>query len=236
MTSSEHAVAGTLALLGGDEWSAVTRELDAELLAASGGTTVVVLPTAKAFEHPERVGPRAEAYFSDFGAEVEVVPVLHRAEAEDRQVAARLEDARFVYLPDGSSLHLRSVLKGSVLEEALLEAYRGGAVIAASGEAAMVLCDPMIDRRGGAYTLGLGVVEGVAVDPHYDHLTAELRQRPLDLLPRSTVLAGIDDETALVRRPGGIWRVSGTGMVTVYDLADGVGRQYRAGDEVPGLP
>ena len=53
-----------------------------------------------------------------------------------------------MYLADGSPLHLRSVLKESALFEALLAAYHGGGVVAASGAGATLLCDPMVDPRG----------------------------------------------------------------------------------------
>ena len=45
---------GILALVGGGEWTEGC-SFDAELLAASGGTEVLVLPTAAAYEKPERV-------------------------------------------------------------------------------------------------------------------------------------------------------------------------------------
>ena len=108
------------------------RDFDADLLARSGTDEVVVLPTAAAYEHPERVGERAEAYFGELGAKVRALPVLHRSEAEDPAMAKVVRAAKFVYLADGSPLHLRSVLKESALFEALLAAYqrwrRGGGV------------------------------------------------------------------------------------------------------------
>ena len=54
---------GTLALIGGGEWRDGCRDFDAELLARTG-REVVVLPTAAAFEHPDRVVERATEYFS----------------------------------------------------------------------------------------------------------------------------------------------------------------------------
>ncbi len=227
----EH-VHGTLALLGGEEWSDATRQLDAELLAASGGTEVVVLTTPKAFEHPELVGPRADSYFSSLGATVRTLNVINRRDAEAPEIVKAVANANFVYLPDGSSLHLRSVIASGALEEALLAVFRSGGVLAASGESAMVLCDPMVDRRGGAYTVGLGVVEGVAVDPHYNRLSAESKARPHSLLPSGTTLVGIDDSTALVRAPSAVWSVYGTGSVTVYE--QGVDVLYKDGNS--GLP
>src|SRR4029077_16443082 len=102
---------------------------------------------------------------------------------------------------DGSPLHLRSVLKGSALYGALVHAYERGAVVAASGAGATLLCDPMVDPRGGAYTVGLGLVQGLAVFPYHGTAADHLRERSIDLLPTGAVLVGIDEHTALVRGP-----------------------------------
>jgi cyanophycinase len=234
MATSGIEVAGTLALVGGGEWRDGTRDLDAALLEASGGTEVLVLPTASAYEHPERIGERARAHFAKLGAKVRTLPVLHRTEAESEDVSEAVRDARFVYFADGSPLHLRSVLKGSALFAALLAAYRSGAVLAASGAGATVLCDPMVDPRGGAYTVGLGVVEGLAIFPYHGSAADHLRERSIDLLPETAVLVGIDEETALLRLPGPKWSVEGAGAVTVY--SEGNSAELRAGASGLDLP
>lgn len=208
---------GTLALIGGGEWHDGCRDFDSELLARAGGGEVVVLPTAAAFEHPDRVVERAIAYFSDLGASVRALEVLRRADAEDRALAESVGDAQFVYIADGSPLHLRSALKDSALFDAILTAYQRGSVLAASGAGATVLCDPMVDPRGGAYTVGLGVVRDLAVFPYHGTAAGHLRERSIDLLPRSATLVGLDEETALIREPDATWRVAGAGVVTVYD-------------------
>jgi cyanophycinase len=224
---------GTLALLGGGEWRDGCRELDARLIEASGTQDVVILPTAAAFEHPERVGERAETYFSELGTKAQILDVLHRPEAEDPDLAGKVESAKFVYLSDGSPLHLRSVLKDSRLFEALLASYHGGGVLAASGAGATLLCDPMVDPRGGAYTVGLGVVKNLAIFPYHGTAADHLRERSIDLLPRGAVLAGIDDETALVLQSG-TWTVAGAGAVTLY--ADGKSTKFTSGAIIEGLP
>jgi cyanophycinase len=230
--SSDKAARGTLALIGGGEWGPHTRELDARLLERSGGTDVVVLPTAAAFEHPERIDTAAAAHFGALGASVEVLPVLHRREAEDESLAEVVRDAQLVYLADGSPLHLRSVLKGSALFAGLRAAYRSGAVVAASGAGATVLCDPMVDPRGGAYTVGLGLVADLAVFPYHGTAADHLRERSIDLLPRTAQLMGIDEETAAIREPDGSWSVAGAGAVTLYD--GGAAVAYASG--ATGLP
>jgi cyanophycinase len=232
--TDSRAAAGTLVLVGGSEWSDPCRELDSELLASSGADEVLVLPTAKAYEQPDRVGARAVEYFESLDARARVIPVLHRREAEDAELAAEIRAARFVYLADGSPLHLRSVLKGSALFDALLGAWHGGAVVAASGAGATVLCDPMVDPRGGAYTVGLGMVRNLAVFPYHGTAAEHLRARSIDLLPRAATLVGIDEQTALVLAPDGTWTVRGAGSVSVYEA--GASMAYLAGATVPGLP
>ncbi|MFO1537949.1 MAG: Type 1 glutamine amidotransferase-like domain-containing protein, partial [Actinomycetota bacterium] len=209
------------------------RELDAELLAAAGASEVVVIPAAAAYEHPERVGERAAAYFGGLGASVRTLPVLHRRDAEDPALAEVVRKARFVHLADGSPLHLRSVLKGSALFEAVLAAFHGGAVLAASGAGATLVGDPMVDPRGGAYTVGLAVAPDLAVFPYHGTAADHMRERSIELLPPTAKLVGIDEDTALVRDRSGAWRVAGSGAVTVYEGR--TQQRYAAGDAVPSL-
>ena len=155
---------GPLALVGGGEWSDGC-DFDVELLAASGGDEVLVLPTAAAYEHPDKAVATAEAWFARIGGRARGLMVLGRADAEDEANAAEVRASRFVYLGGGSPMHLRSVLKASPVWEALLDAWRHGAVVAGSSAGAMVLTDPMVDPRGGALTVGLGMVAGAGRDP-----------------------------------------------------------------------
>jgi len=209
---------GTLALVGGGEWSDGCDALDRSLLEASGGTEVVVLPTAAAFEQPGDVAERAIAWFEKLGAKVRPVMVLNRRDADNDANVKAVKGASFVYIADGSPLHLRSAVKGSQLWDVIVAAYRAGGVLAASGAGATVVCDPMVDPRGGAYTVGLGLVRGLAVFPYHGTAANHLRDRSLDLLPSDAVLAGLDERTALVRSGDGTWRAQGPGDVTLYRL------------------
>jgi cyanophycinase len=207
---------GSIALLGGGEWTEPCRALDSHLLHLAECDEVLVVPTAAAFEHPDRVVEHAVAWFAGLGATAKGVPVLNRRDAEADEHVAAMRVAKFVYLADGSPLHLRSVLKGSPLFDALQYAHGRGAVIAASGAGATVVCDPMVDPRGGAYTVGLGIVPGVAVFPDHAGAADHRRERSLDLQPAATVLVGLDQQTAIVRESSGRWKVMGPGRATVY--------------------
>jgi cyanophycinase len=207
---------GTLALVGGGEWTDMCRPLDTSLLEKAGGADVLVLPTAAAFEHPEKEVERASAWFAKLGATASGLMVLNRRDAEDDSNVSAIANARFVYIGDGSPLHLRSVIKDSALYGGLVKAYEHGAVIAASGAGATVLCDPMVDPRGGAYTVGLGLVQGLAVFPYHGTAADHIRERSVDLLSNNAVLVGVDEHTALVREGNGEWDVVGSGRITVY--------------------
>src|SRR5438874_3718046 len=102
-------MAGVLALVGGNEWQE-KGSFDRGLLEASGGKEVVVLPTAAAYEHPDRAVGHAQKWFESLGGSVRGLDVLRRQDAEDDANAAVVRAAKFVYLSGGSPMHLRSVL------------------------------------------------------------------------------------------------------------------------------
>ena len=175
-----------------------------------------MLPTAAAYEHPEKAVATAEAWFAKLGGRARGLMVLGRSDAEDTAFAAEVRASRFVYLGGGSPMHLRSVLKSSLVWEALLEAWRHGAVVAGSSAGAMVLTDPMVDPRGGALTVGLGMVEQLAVIPHFGHENAEKVHRSIALAAPGLPVVGLPERTALIRDPDGGCRHSGQGTAQVY--------------------
>jgi cyanophycinase len=211
-------VRGTLALVGGGEFDDECKQLHTQLLRASGGDEVVVLPTAAAFESPQRIIDAAIAHFTQLGARVTPLMALNRRDAEDDALVKVAKSARFVYITDGSPLHLRSVLKDSSLFAVIAAGYRNGGVLAASGAGATLMVDPMVDPRGGAYTVGLGLATDLAVFPYHGTAAEHMRDRSIDLLPDAATLAGLDEHTALVREPDGAWRVAGPGSVTLYRI------------------
>jgi cyanophycinase len=206
---------GPLALVGGGEWREGC-DFDAELLTASGGTEVVVLPTAAAYEHPDHAVERAMRWFGGLGATVREVHAVDRSGAQDETNVAAVRDARFLYLSDGSPMHLRSVLLQTPLWDALVAAWEGGAVVAGSGAGATVLCDPAVDPRGGAFTLGLGLVRQMAVVARADTWSEDKLHRTLQLTPAGVPLVEVDERTALLRDADGTWRTGGAGEVSVW--------------------
>lgn len=215
-------MSGTLALVGGGEF-ADGCSFDARLLEASGTGDVLVVPTGAAYEHPQRLVDQAVTWFAGLGATARGVDVLGRTDAMDADHATTLAASRFTYLVGGSPMHVRSVLKDSPAWDAIVSAWEAGGVLAGSSAGAMVLCDPMVDPRGGAFTLGLGLLDGMAVIPAHDSWSEDAAHRTRKMSPPDLVVAGIDERTALLRDPDGRWRAEGAGQVVVFrggDAAD----------------
>jgi cyanophycinase len=205
----------TVALVGGGAFTSACLEIDRNLLARSGVTSVLVLPTAAAYEHPDRVVEQAAAHFAALGATVTSRRVLGRAEANDPEHARAVAEARFVYLAGGSPMHLRSVLKDTPLWSAIEAVAASGGVIAAASAAATVVTDPMTDPRGGAFTLGLGLVKSLAVVPDHETWSPERSRRTREIAPAGICVVNIDSGAALVRAAAG-WEVLGSGGVAIF--------------------
>jgi cyanophycinase len=205
---------GTIALQGGGPFTA-NDDLDARLLAAAGVTSgagrVVMLPTADAFERPEVLVAAAMSWAERLSVDVEALMVLRRGEAMEEGAADVVRAARAVYLVGDQPLHLRSVLKDTPVWQAICDLLAADGLVVGVGGSASALCDPMVDPRGGAFTLGLGLVTGLAFVSESDTWSAERLHRTLELADTPVVCAPVG--AALVGNAGAWEQV---GDVTVH--------------------
>ena len=199
-----------IALLGGGPFVA-NDELDRRLIDIAKATEVVVLPTADAFEHPSRAIDAAVEWGRRLGVSVDGRMVLRRADANDAAHSQAVRGARMVYLVGDSPLHLRSVLKATELLDCLKEVINTGGVVAATGASAACLCDPMTDPRGGAFTLGLGLVDGLAVLTEAETWSPERLHRTLRLA-RGFAVGVLPTGSALLHSASG-WELVGKAEV-----------------------
>lgn len=206
-------MSGTLALVGGGEWSDACA-FDGELL--SGCEDVLVIPAAMAYERPEAAVERARAHLEPLGHRVRVLDVYRRAQAMEPAASAAVAGTAAIYVSSGSPMHLRSVLKDTPLLDALVAAWRDGAVVAVAGEAASVVCTHMVDSRGGAFTVGLELVTTATFVPRRDRWSPDKLHRTVELAPPDLPVVGIDESTALVHSAPGEWTVLGAGEVQVF--------------------
>ena len=201
---------GILALQGGGPFVA-NDDLDRRLIAAAGATRVIMLPTADAYEHPELLVAAAMTWGERLDVEVEALMVMRRGEAMEDGVVGLIRGARAVYLVGDQPLHLRSVLKGTPLWEAIVQVQVNGGLVAATGGSAAAMCDPMVDPRGGAFTLGLGLIDGLALVTEAETWSTDRLHRTLKLA--NTPIVELPSGSALVRTVEGWERV---GDMTVH--------------------
>lgn len=207
---------GPLALVGGGEFTEGCT-FDAELLAAVGATEVTLLATGWAYENPQKAVAAAREWFATLGATVREVPVYTRIDALDGDNAAAIAESKIVYLTGVSPMHMRSVLKDTPVFAAMIDVWRKGAALVGAGAGADVLCDPMVDTRGGAFTVGLGLLPGVAVIARSEEWSPDKVRRTIDLASPGVVLLELPSRTALVDDVGsGGWRIAGVGSVVVH--------------------
>jgi cyanophycinase len=222
---------GPVALVGAGEFLAPMAEFDRGLLASTARDRprVVILPTASAPDGEATFRTWAEMgveHFSQLGAEVEPVLVRTVADGFDGAALQALGEADLVYLSGGHPRHLRGVLCGSPLGEALAEAHARGAVVAGCSAGAMAIVGRTMRLRivprlrvplpfPIGWPAGLALVDDVAVLPHYDAWPEPLSALVALQAPRGVRIVGIDEDTAVVGR-NGAWQVHGAGRVTVW--------------------
>jgi cyanophycinase len=199
---------GIVVLEGGGPFVA-NDVLDASLLQSVGGP-IAVLPTADAFENPDDLIESANQWARRLALDIVVCSVYTRADAREGHHAEAIRSAKAVVLAGDSSIHLRSTLLNTPVWEAI-EAQGETGIVIGVGNCASALCDPMIDQRGGALGLGLGLVDDLTVMPESECVAPEQRLRTIALA--SMTLAELPTGSALVRE-GGIWKRFGD--VTVH--------------------
>ncbi len=229
---------GPVALVGSGEYLPVMDRIEQELLAGRPPVWVQ-LATAAA---PE--GQASLARWHALGAQAAqragvtqvVLPVVDRVSADDPAIAGLVEGAGLVYLSGGNPSFLAETLAGTATWSAIHAAWQAGAALAGCSAGAMALAGQVARIRGpiGHGAVGLGVVPGVIVLPHFDRMAGRLPDLALrGLVPRDglTVL-GIDEDTAVVGEPGTDrpWRVRG--RRSAWLLGDGSRAEFASGSVI----
>lgn len=186
------ADSGKLALVGAAEFTDGSKEINRLLHQASGGNEVVLVPVGAAYENPSRFIQAAEKHMADIGVTSVTIPAFSRRQAHDTDWIHAVTTAQWIYVCGGSSLHTKAVLKDTPLLAAMLHAHDNGALLVAASGAAMAFTDPMVDARGGAFTLGLGVTRECSVVTGAEVWSDDRAHRTIELAPDGIPLVVID--------------------------------------------
>jgi cyanophycinase len=221
-----------LALVGSGEYLPPIEALDQALIERlKEPARVVCLPTAAGTEGSERVRYWMDLgveHFTRLGAQVEALPVIDRASANDPDFAKTIAGANFVYLSGGKPDYLYRTLNGSRAWDAILEVMGRGGLLAGCSAGAMILGEKIYAFPG--LKDGFNFLPGALIMPHFDEVPDSMIKSMRFLISRSLTLLGIDGSTALVQYEGR-YVVLGKGGVTVWNSAGK--KRYTQGDQVP---
>jgi cyanophycinase len=219
---------GLLLLAGGAEFGGRMADPDRMAIAEAGGPNapIRVIPAAAAPDNNDaRAGRNAVAWFESLGAHnVVALPLVDARSAADPAIVDQLRAARLIYMLGGFPDHLLHTLLASAAWNAALDAYAHGAVLGGSSAGAMVMCRWLYNPRSRTVVDGLGCVPEACVLPHHDSYGQRWAAELQLALPGATLI-GIDERTAMLGRPGEIWRIAGQGGVTLYQ--NGTVQSYR---------
>ncbi|GAC1667206.1 MAG: hypothetical protein PVS3B2_05640 [Candidatus Dormibacteraceae bacterium] len=230
--------AGVVALVGGDEFNPGNEEQDRLLAAAAKPGPAFVVPTAAGRQHPEVAVEHAVQWFKQFGLNLEELPVLKRADANSKELAALARTGGLFYLVGGDPGLVAQVLHASRVWNSIFEAWSEGASLAGSSAGAMALGSHSLiraswpNRFNRRPTEALGLLPDTAVLPHFEtfgHRWVESAERELP----GTTLLGIDERSAALWMHGE-WRAAGPGSVTV--IKGPKVATFPSGSKIIGLP
>jgi cyanophycinase len=233
---------GLIALLGSGEYLPVMDDVDRYLLketvTENRPPRVVCLPTAAGMEGDESVGrwkQMGEEHFRTLGAEVTALHITNRTEANDPRFTDIICQADLVYFSGGNPLYLFETMRGSKAWDAILAATKNGAAFAGCSAGAMFMGEFLPDLRGFKlrHTTAFALLPKSHIFPHFDRMVAWRGVTiPIlqPLIPVGEYALGLDEDTALVGKLGGTWKVMGRQKVYVITKNDI--KTYAAGDQV----
>jgi cyanophycinase len=209
---------------GGEDRRGPCRVLGA-FLALAGGAEARLAVIACAAAAQEETGEAYREVFLRLGAaEVRVVSLAERADADGPRLKEVVASASGFFFTGGDQLRLTALLGGTPLLDAVRRRWEEGAVVAGTSAGASAMSATMIvgghaettaRREILRMSAGFGFLPAV-VDQHFaqrgriTRLIAALAQNP------EMLGIGLDEDTAFVVE-GGLGRVIGSGAATILD-------------------
>jgi cyanophycinase len=199
-------------------------------LAGGRRSHIVVIPTASSFADEV-----SEAYRDVFtrlrGGDVSVVNPETRRDSNDPAMVEALDTATGVFLTGGSQVKLAQNIVGTPVGDAIVRAYHRGAVVAGTSAGASIMSRYMISlgeegltprQRASQISAGLGLVEDVIIDQHFDQRGRYGRLMSMVAASPNLLGMGIDENTAAEIRGGTVLSVIGAGSIFVVNARNAI--------------
>jgi len=219
---------GSLALVGSGEYLPAMAQFENSLVAdgVKNGKKAryVQIPTAAGRESSDRLEYWKELGLrqaKNIGVEATYLPIFTREDAFNQEYIDAVANSALMYMSGGDPHHLAQVLIDTPLWDAILENWKTGASLAGCSAGAMVLSAHIPNFRllKKVPTQGLNLLPEVRVIPHFNKFFKWIPESAAKVLlhvPDNSILIGVDELTAIVKRSGDSeWVVVGEAKVHV---------------------
>ena len=219
---------GSLALVGSGEYLPAMAAFEKSLVqdGIKNGKTAryLQIPTAAGRESSDRLEYWKELGLrqaKSIGVEATYLPIYTREDAFNQEYVDAVANSALMYMSGGDPHHLAQVLIDTPLWDAILENWKTGASLAGCSAGAMVLSAHIPNFRllKKVPTQGLNLLPEVRVIPHFNKFFKWIPESAAKVLlhvPDNSILIGVDELTAIVKRSGDTeWIVFGEAKVHV---------------------
>ena len=234
---------GSLALVGSGEYLPAMAEFEKSLLEdgiKNGKENIYIqIPTAAAQESTSRI-----EYWKDLGqkqaqvigAKPLFLPIYTRDDAQNMSYVNQISNGALIYMSGGDPHYLAKTLIDTPIWQAIVKNWQSGASLAGCSAGAMVLSSQIPNFRlsRAEPTAGLNLIQNIRVIPHFNKFFKWIPESAAKLLmhvPDDSILIGIDELTAIVKRGGSdFWQVYG--QAKLHMLKGSPEAQFSHGQEI----
>ena len=233
---------GSLALVGSGEYLPQMKEFERSLindgLANNKKPIYIQIPTAAARESENRINywrALGEVAAKSLGVTQSFLPIFTRDDANNLQLLKDVDDAALIYLSGGDPHYLADALRDTLLWDLILKNWQSGGSLAGCSAGAMAFSGyiPHFRLSRAQPTPGFNLTKQIRVIPHFDKFfkwIPDSAAKVLLDLPGDSILIGIDEMTAVVKRADKPWQVWGRGKLHI--LKGEIQGQFAAGEFV----
>lgn len=223
---TSHGGRGPVVVIGGAEDKRGDRLVLSRLVEMAGPDPHLVVLSTASMRGEEAIARYGELFTEMGAAQVTGLRPLTREEADDPAASATVMGANGVFLTGGNQVRLVSVIGGTRLEDALFSARDRGAVVAGTSAGASAVAAHMVafGRPGASprhrmvhISAGLGLIEDVIVDQHFEQRGRMGRLLAAVALSPKLLGLGLDEDTAAIVYADRTLEVVGKGSVTIVD-------------------
>jgi cyanophycinase len=219
---------GIAVAIGGNEDKDNDLDILRTTLAVSGKAAPSIALITSASSIPEELAAQYLRAFENIGTGgVDVLHIKERAEAQEVENLASVQEADIIFFTGGDQLRITSILGGSaILQEVRRRFFEEEVVVTGTSAGASALSETMIYegessealRKGAVQmTSGIGLLQNVVIDSHFIKRGRFSRLMTTVSANPGIIGLGLGEDTGVVVRDGHLLEAIGNGLIVVFD-------------------